>query len=79
MMVGCHSKFSNGRHEKFSSCVYVCACVYLYIYMFQKCYENIDKQRNFGKFDATEYRRCGAKLEDRENTAVLKFYDYRLQ
>lgn len=44
MMVGCHSKFSNGRHEKFSSRVCVCACVYLYIYMFQKCYENIDKQ-----------------------------------
>lgn len=45
-MVGCHSKFSNGRHEKFSSCVCVCVCVcvYLYIYMFQKCYENIDKQ-----------------------------------
>lgn len=25
-------------------CVCVCTCVYLYIYMFQKCYENIDKQ-----------------------------------
>lgn len=46
------------------------------IYMFQ----NVMKTSisNFGKFDATrEHRR--AKLENRENMAVLKFYDYRLQ
>lgn len=59
------------------TCVCVCVCVSIHIYVSK----NVMKISisNFGKFDATEYRRCGAKLEDRENTAVLKFYDYRLQ